>query len=136
MRCPFDWRNPFGYVIAFFIQYMFNFYVSYVAVSLSCFMIGTYWMLVSVAKDLKYMLFAINRNMENQNALLLEFSELIRLHSDSKQFSKQLLCKLLYSTARMLIYFFVDWFMILRVYANFCCCPYFYTLHLQFVVRF
>lgn len=59
-RFPFDPNNPFGYLIAVIIEYII---LSYEFLMNACFLgllTGTFWVVISVTKDIQCILHSIN----------------------------------------------------------------------------
>lgn len=89
-RFPFDWRNPIGYMIAFAIEYLSFFCVVRVAVCLTTFIPGTFWILISITDDLKCDFNTVNELAKSEGSRLQiteKFYELISFQSDAKQLS-------------------------------------------------
>lgn len=83
-RYPFDWRKPFGYIIAVTCQYIEASYFMYILLSLSILIIGTYWMLTSIIQDIKEVLLKVNSE-KCMKDLLNRFAEFVQLYAETKQ---------------------------------------------------
>lgn len=91
-RIPFDWKTPFGYVIAVAIQFFI------VVKTLQCdgcllsiALAGFTWAM-SIGRDLKRILSSINENLMNQQPryqIQKQLIEFIDLHSRLKELSVQ-----------------------------------------------
>lgn len=86
-RFPFDYRTPFGYIAAFIIQYVSGFFAINIFILLMSFIIGTYWMIVSVVKDIQVCLFKVQPD-KSEWELLIRLSEIIQLNLEAKQLNK------------------------------------------------
>lgn len=89
-RFPWDTNRPFGYIIAFSVQYVMNWATVISAMCNTSFYTGTFLMLNAITKDIKEDLNAINECATlNANRLkcLKLLSKFIKLHSSAKQLS-------------------------------------------------
>lgn len=90
-RFPFDANTPFGYFVAFSLQYIAFLNISYTCTITVCFGAGGSLIMMSMAKDIKNDLFAINEaaaTVENPTEVTHKLNEFIQFHSDAKQLSK------------------------------------------------
>lgn len=88
-RYPFDWRNPYGYLVAFSLQYaLMSFGIKH-ATCHTGFIGGSCWMLISFTEDLKNELNTLNTTIGKKGQLnaYKEFSEFLQYHAMAKQFS-------------------------------------------------
>ena len=86
-RLPFDYRNPFGYLVAIGIQLMLLWYSDMIGgcvIALAC---GSYLCAIDGSKCIKESLFSITRNANNRNDLMEQLIEYIQFHSHMKQLS-------------------------------------------------
>lgn len=95
-RFPFDYKNPFGYLIGFALIYVGVIYSLTVLLCQTTFIIASYWMLMSLAKDTTNELNSINAATKNRLELTKRFSDAIQLHSNAKQLSHLLLARSLF----------------------------------------
>lgn len=87
-RLPFDWKSPYGYLIAIAIQYVMGRYGYMIGASIFVLSIGAYLYGNSLSKGIKGSLFAFNRNVRaktDQSILLEQVIEFLELHSNAKQ---------------------------------------------------
>lgn len=87
VRYPFDWRNPFGYSIAFTLQYITLAYVFQFIALIASMGIGVFLLTISMVKDLKYTAKALNKFNKNKSLSLEQFYEFIQYYSIVKQLS-------------------------------------------------
>lgn len=90
-RFPFEVKNPCGYTIAVTLEYIFTINVLFIVLCLLSFAFGTCLTLISLAKDIKYEMHSLNENAsakDGQLKIVKQFSELIDIHSDAKQFRR------------------------------------------------
>lgn len=93
MWFPFDTKNPKGFLMAAFIQYILLINVLLAGKCLVIFVFGTCLMLFPLAKDVKHHLQAINDNTKckrNRSRIIKEFSQFAQLHSKSIQLSHEM----------------------------------------------
>lgn len=88
-RLPFQWKNPFGYLIAFAIEYTSGIYIIDMMVCQTSLVIGCYWLLISLALDISRDLFKIIGTKMNPLQLKRELTNYIRAQSDAKQLSER-----------------------------------------------
>lgn len=97
-RFPFNWRTPVGYSVAFFIQYAVVLQYARVGTCVATFIAGAFWLMISLAKDLKRDLLRVNYIIRDDRSLskaMDGFAGLIELHINAKQlgFRKISRCK-------------------------------------------
>lgn len=88
---PFNWKNPFGYLVACALQYILIRYLFIFVVFCVYFEIGFYFLLVSIADDIKRCIKSLNQNAKSKRKRLKlskEFGDFIQFHSHTKQLSK------------------------------------------------
>lgn len=89
IRYPFDWKNPIGYLMALFYEFLIEFLLIYGAMALLNFSIGVYLLLISLSEDIKCDLCSFNesaRQSDDSNTVT-QFSKLIHYHSKVIQLS-------------------------------------------------
>lgn len=89
-RYPFDWKNPFGYLIATALEYLGILVASFTMASVVHFHIGADIMLFSLTKDVNHELMRMNekaRAAEDRRELI---NELIPFHSNATELSKNI----------------------------------------------
>lgn len=69
LRLPFDWKTPYGYVGAFIIEYITGTYVLGTMLSQTSLIIGSYWLLISLAKDISRDLINFIKSQSNAKRL-------------------------------------------------------------------
>lgn len=87
-RLPFDWRNPFGYLIAMVIHSILFWYNTMIAGCLISFAIGCYCFAIATIKLVKVSLLAISQRIGvkgKQKLNLAQLVEYIELHSYVKK---------------------------------------------------
>lgn len=84
-RFPFSWQNPFGYPIAFTLQYIMLMYVfEFIALAVSM-VFGIYLLTTSMFKDMKQILRTLNKFPQNELMFILQLNDFLNFHSISKQ---------------------------------------------------
>lgn len=94
----FDWKNPTGYLIAFLVQYISVFCIANAATCYTAVISGSCWIFISMAKDIKQNLNAINeigKFNKDRSVFLDRLSQLIELHSQAKRLSE--ICQFFFS---------------------------------------
>lgn len=86
-RFPFNWKTPFGYLIAYALEYMGAVHSISIVLCQTTFIIASYWMLISLGKDITNELNTINAAQEDRLELTMKLSNVIHLHSNAKQLS-------------------------------------------------
>lgn len=90
LRSPFEWQTPIGYTMAVSLQCILITYVFCITMILVTNGIACYLFKISLTKDLKIILHAIDENSKmkkNRRNLYAQFSEFVDFHSDTKQLS-------------------------------------------------
>lgn len=90
-RYPFDWKTPIGYTLAATLQYTAVSVILFATSSTVVIQMGVISMLISMTKDIKHDLHAINKKSkikDHQPDILHHFTELIQYHSDAKLLSE------------------------------------------------
>lgn len=83
-RFAFDWKNPIGYAIASFIQYLFILYLFLIATSLLCAAIEGILLTHAVLNDLKINLTEINefgKYRRNHSKATAQLTDFVEIHS-------------------------------------------------------
>lgn len=92
-RLPFNWRTPFGYLIALCIECMAVFSIILTTIPLVCFFIGSCWLCIAFAKDITndLSLWNLGGLTSNQSHLKckMKLCRIVEIHSDVKQLSVQ-----------------------------------------------
>lgn len=105
-RTPFDWRTPWGYVVAFGVLWIAAFFLLVIfTCSLSLFT-GSCTILIAFAEDIKVEIWAIDKANRNTRALLKFRAclfEYIQLYLNAKQLSSMQLIPLNFVTLRIFI---------------------------------
>lgn len=82
---PFDWKNPKGYLIAISIQFVVISIILYAFLCMLILQVEALLMTISMAKDIKYSLYAINKKSKANRANIVEpFTEVVQFHSNAK----------------------------------------------------
>lgn len=87
-RFPFDWKNPFGFMMANILQYVGTLATFIALGACLCFGIGTFILLLAIADDVKCEISSINQiHQTKSNRLLMfeRFAKLINFHTDVKK---------------------------------------------------
>lgn len=112
-RMPFDSKTPLGYFVTIFILYIFVLYVTRCNISAATFPIGTSFMLISLASDLKVDVRHFNEiNIQKANPLeIIKLQlEIIRFHAEIKGYNLNIetaICKM----QKLLIWIFIGIFL-------------------------
>lgn len=94
-RLPFDWRNPYGFMIALGIQYVMFLYMAMIGGNIFILPVGSFLYAIAMTKCIKGSLFAIGRSGDtNQTTgpILEQLAEFIEFHSHVKQLSDGIEC--------------------------------------------
>lgn len=91
LRLPFDWKNPYGYVGAFIVEYITGIYVLGTMLTQTSLIIGSYWLLISLAKDISRGLYGINETKLKPLQLERDLINFMKLQSNAKRLGKHLL---------------------------------------------
>lgn len=89
-RLPFDWQNPFGYLIANIIYYILILYELMIGACVISFGFGSYLVGIAMSKSIKSSLYSIDQSIRvksEKNLLFDQLTEFIQLHSITKQLS-------------------------------------------------
>lgn len=91
-RFPFDSKNPVGYSIATFIEYIICGYEFFTAACTLAVVIGSYWVAISATREIRRILHSINHktraNKNLSNEIKVLFAEFIDAHASVKQLSE------------------------------------------------
>lgn len=89
-RLPFDWKTPFGYVLAsvFFAGAIYCLLFGIIPVV--CLFVGSCWLFISFAKDMTNEISKLNASAKTKNyrELKKRFPKLIQMHVDVKKLSE------------------------------------------------
>lgn len=87
IRFPFDWKTPFGYLIAFAVQCItLLIAVQFIALIVSN-GIGVYLLIISMIKDLKRAVKHLIKLDKNEHLFIKQLYDFIEFHSIAKQLS-------------------------------------------------
>lgn len=89
-RLPFDWKTPFGYFIALFLEIPALYTMLFNALTLLCLFFGSSWIFIQFAEDITNDLKQLKRNKEtdrNDRILKKHFFSAVQFYSDAKQLS-------------------------------------------------
>lgn len=89
-RMPFDWKTPFGYLVAFIIETTGGYCISYTITCYISFLLASCWMLMFNVNEIRYDLNSINesvKNEDNPSKSIDRFKEFIDFHVKMKQLS-------------------------------------------------
>lgn len=90
-RFPFDWKNPSGYLIAFFAEVVLISCAAIAGVLATNFGIGINLILISLATDVQADILSINQIIKNRperSQVVKQFKDFVRFCSDAKQLSE------------------------------------------------
>lgn len=106
-RLPFDWKTPSGYLLAsiFFAGAIFCLLFGFIP--LPCLFVGSCWLFICFATDMKNELKKLNVSAKNKNyrELTQRFSKLIEMHVDVKQLSELFIFKIILLNIANFMYF-------------------------------
>lgn len=89
LRVPFNWKSPFGYLIALSLEAISAFYTTTFCVSGLGFFIAFCWILLAFAKDIRFKLITLNKYCRDADRNDLKFVrrlyQLIRMHQNGRQ---------------------------------------------------
>lgn len=91
-RFPFDWKNPYGFLISISIEHIMITYALIIGVCALNFSIETYLFVMATTKVIKQNLNSINENdktNQTRTSISTQFSQFVRYHSMVKQLSTQ-----------------------------------------------
>lgn len=86
-RLPFDWKTPGGYPFAFALQCISNIYITCMGLCQTIFMIGSFWLFISLVKDVQSDLAKVNGNEKNRFDVKTRLIVFIQLQTEAKQLS-------------------------------------------------
>lgn len=87
-RLPFDWKNPFGFVMAITLQYIIFTYAMKVGACVLTLAIGLYLYVIAMSECIKQILFAISqstRTEAEQNLIQEQLIEYIEFDANVKR---------------------------------------------------
>lgn len=90
LRYPFDWRTPFGYLVASLAQFVGTLTVESIYIQFLNIVFGSCWLFIFVAEDIIQDVDAFNTSIkaisnESHTELTKRFCDLLRIYSDAKQ---------------------------------------------------
>lgn len=89
-RIPFEFKTPFGFLMAFSLQYGSIYCIFHISVCISCFLIGSCWMFETFAKEIKRewnSMKKLGKSKKNQVEFKNRIHRYIEFHSTAKQLS-------------------------------------------------
>lgn len=96
-RLPFDWRNPFGFLVANTIQCVMLSYALLIGACALVLAIGGFLYIIELSKCIKHRLFALGPRTDaktNLTCILNQLAEFIELHSNVKQLTESIFFRL------------------------------------------
>lgn len=88
-RFPFDWRTPYGYLVAFIAQYMGVMAFTSIYTQVINFVYESCWIFVIISRDMQKELTEFNENVQipnkNRENLMKRFDQLVQTFSDAKK---------------------------------------------------
>lgn len=91
LRFPFDVENPVGYTMAVCVEFVFTVNIELFTTCVMLVAIGPCLILMSMASDLRYSLYTLNRSARahaKPSEVTQQFNHLIDFHSKAKQLIK------------------------------------------------
>lgn len=93
-RFPFDWRTPFGYIVAINCQFIGTVYVSTTTAILVTFFVSICWVLDTFIEDITIDLQNFNdcrTSCSNDRRVMKRICDIVKLYAEVRQFSRFLL---------------------------------------------
>lgn len=90
LRFPFDWKNPFGYVVAVLIEFIITTYICLIMGILMSLAIEAILLLLTLAKHIQNLLHKFNKSAKSESAAYKHLTNYVDFHSVLKQLSKSL----------------------------------------------
>lgn len=87
LKVSIHWRNPFGYITSFLIEYVLILTLFTIVCQTSC-IIGTSWMLISLSIDIANDFLMVD---SSRLEVTKRFTQIIDLHTDAKKLSECLI---------------------------------------------
>lgn len=87
-RFPFDWQNPFGFLVAIVAEYAMFLYGFTIGGCVFVLAIGSFLYAISLSRDNKDSLCTITRNSQAKTDRSILWEQLTKLHANSKQLSE------------------------------------------------
>lgn len=86
-RWPFDWKTPFGYLVAWLAQCVGIGTVDIAVVSFFNIIIGSNWLFIVMAKDITNDAATFNSSMQlvSHARLMQQFLDVVKIYLDAKQ---------------------------------------------------
>lgn len=91
LRLPFNWRTPFGYLIAFLCEFASAYATCLYSGALGNLLVSSCYVEICIVKDITIDLIAMNRCEKfegNQMEIRMRFCDVVQLYSDAKQLSR------------------------------------------------
>lgn len=90
-RLPFDWKNPFGYLAAFALQYCGQSFLLFGFANGASAAIGAYMFIISMINDIEISLKLIGKSVKSkdQMEMLKTFVDTVQFHGIVKQLSQR-----------------------------------------------
>lgn len=87
---PIDWKTPFGYLMAWAVQFAGLLAVVLATISLYSLIFASCWLFVTITDDITQELVAFNIDVEisdgtDHDELMRYFCDIVQLYSDAKQ---------------------------------------------------
>lgn len=89
-RLPFNWKTPFGYLIAFSLEIASAYTMLFIALTALCLVVGSCWIFIGIVDDITNDLDRLNCNDEtdhSEQCMKIRFFSTVQLYSDAKQLS-------------------------------------------------
>lgn len=83
---PFDYRNPFGYIIVYSFTSIAVFYIVEESAAVGSFIIGSCFLLISFTRDIKEMMYNLSecdKTMSKPFEIKKKLSEIIQFHANA-----------------------------------------------------
>lgn len=90
-RCPFDWKTPIGYLVAWFAQWAGACPVACIFIQFLNFVFGSCWLFIFIAEDIGQDVDAFNSiaktaSRENHAELTKRFRDIVQTYTDAKKY--------------------------------------------------
>lgn len=90
---PFNWKSPFGYLIAMIIFAEATYYLLYCGVIMVCFLVGSCWLIQTIVQDVADDVSAFNVTSKKWNQNRMEMRKIFNKFIDDNSKAKQLSCQ-------------------------------------------
>lgn len=88
-RLPFDWHTPFGYLVAFFCQYIGSACIMTGYIQFFSLLFGSFWLFIVIADDMTNELATLNNIVKTTNGnrmeLMKRFCHIIQTYADAQE---------------------------------------------------